>query len=160
MIANQVANIKCRYGRICLKEHRSCEILSLERLARQGRNLNVRRNNMPLYSNKSIFWKIYFSQQNAYLRNEQELERIEEVWPPLKLKNNGGLNCITLSNSSPLKRKTHFLIFLAIFKSHLSPKILIFEKNPFTTAVSMPKSFHLTPCTPTFEIHQPTLIIQ
>ena len=35
---------------------------------------------------------------------------------------------------------------------------MIFEKNPFTTAVSMPKSFHLTPCTPTFEIHQPTLM--
>ena len=35
---------------------------------------------------------------------------------------------------------------------------MIFEKNPFTTAVSMPKSFHLTPMSPTFEIHQPTLI--
>ena len=37
---------------------------------------------------------------------------------------------------------------------------MIFEKNPFTTAVSMPKSFHLTPYSPTFEIHQPTLITQ
>ena len=36
---------------------------------------------------------------------------------------------------------------------------MIFEKNPFTTAVSMPKSFHLTPEAPTFEIHQPTLLI-
>ena len=35
---------------------------------------------------------------------------------------------------------------------------MIFEKNPFTTAVSMPKSFHLTPMSPTFEIHQPTLL--
>ena len=35
---------------------------------------------------------------------------------------------------------------------------MIFEKNPFTTAVSMPKSFHLTQMSPTFEIHQPTLI--
>ena len=35
---------------------------------------------------------------------------------------------------------------------------MIFEKNPFTTVVSMPKSFHLTPEAPTFEIHQPTLI--
>ena len=35
---------------------------------------------------------------------------------------------------------------------------MIFEKNPFTTAVSMPKSFHLTPMSPTFEIHQPTLM--
>ena len=34
---------------------------------------------------------------------------------------------------------------------------MIFEKNPFTTVVSMPKSFHLTPEAPTFEIHQPTL---
>ena len=64
-------------------------------------------------------------------------------------KNNGGHNSKTLSNSSPLKRKTHFLIFLAIFKSHLSPKILIFEKNPFTIAVSVPKSFHLTAYSPT-----------
>ena len=87
------------------------------------------------------------------------LYKSEKSRSPLKLKNNGGLNCITLSNSSPLKRKTHFLIFMAIFKSHLLPKILIFEKNPFTTAVSMPKSFHLTPCTPTFEIHQPTLMM-
>ena len=39
-------------------------------------------------------------------------------------------------------------------------KIMIFEKNPFTTAVSMPKSFHLTPMSPTFEIHQPTLMRQ
>ena len=52
----------------------------------------------------------------------------------------------------------HFLIFLAIFKSHLLSKIMIFEENPFTTAVSMPKSFHLTPMSPTFEIHQPTLV--
>ena len=37
---------------------------------------------------------------------------------------------------------------------------MIFEKNPFTTAVSMPKSFHLTPMSPTFEIHQPTLMGQ
>ena len=36
---------------------------------------------------------------------------------------------------------------------------MIFEKNPFTTAVSIPKSFHLTPFSPTFEIHQPTLVI-
>ena len=35
---------------------------------------------------------------------------------------------------------------------------MIFEKNPFTTAVSMPKSFHLTPEALTFEIHQPTLL--
>ena len=35
---------------------------------------------------------------------------------------------------------------------------MIFEKNPFTTAVSIPKSFHLTPYSPTFEIHQPTQI--
>ena len=30
-----------------------------------------------------------------------------------------------------MKRKTHILIFLAIFKSHLLSKILISEKNPF-----------------------------
>ena len=36
---------------------------------------------------------------------------------------------------------------------------MIFEKNPFTTAVSIPKSFHLTPFLPTFEIHQPTLMV-
>ena len=36
---------------------------------------------------------------------------------------------------------------------------MIFEKNPFTTAVSTPKSFHLAPYSPTFEIHQPTLIL-
>ena len=36
---------------------------------------------------------------------------------------------------------------------------MIFEKNPFTTADSMPKSFHLTPFSPTFEIHQPTLVL-
>ena len=35
---------------------------------------------------------------------------------------------------------------------------MIFEKNAFTTAVSMPKSFHLTPEALTFEIHQPTLM--
>ena len=35
---------------------------------------------------------------------------------------------------------------------------MIFEKNPSTTAVSMPKSFHLTPMSPTFKIHQPTLV--
>ena len=34
---------------------------------------------------------------------------------------------------------------------------MIFEKNPITTTVSIPKSFHLTPFSPTFEIHQPTL---
>ena len=36
---------------------------------------------------------------------------------------------------------------------------MIFEKNPFTTAVCMPKSFRLTPFSPTFKIHQPTLIL-
>ena len=35
---------------------------------------------------------------------------------------------------------------------------MIFDKNPFATAVSIPKSFHLTPYSPTFEIHQPTLL--
>ena len=35
---------------------------------------------------------------------------------------------------------------------------MIFEKNPFPTAVSVPKSFHFTKLSPTFEIHQPTLI--
>ena len=37
---------------------------------------------------------------------------------------------------------------------------MIFEKNPFTTAVSIPKSFHLTPFSPTFGIHHPTLMRQ
>ena len=33
---------------------------------------------------------------------------------------------------------------------------MIFEKNPFTTAVSIPKSFHLTPEAPTLKnIDQP-----
>ena len=33
---------------------------------------------------------------------------------------------------------------------------MIFEKNPFTTAVSIPKSFHLTPPSPTLKnIDQP-----
>ena len=33
---------------------------------------------------------------------------------------------------------------------------MIFEKNPFTTAVSIPKSFHLTPEAPTLKnINQP-----
>ena len=33
---------------------------------------------------------------------------------------------------------------------------MIFEKNPFTSEVPIPKIFHLTPSSPTFEIHQPT----
>ena len=74
---------------------------------------------------------IIFSPKNAYLRNEQELERIEEAWPHLKSKNNWGPNSKTLSNSGSSKRKTHFLIFLASFKSHLSSRIIISEKNPF-----------------------------
>ena len=45
-------------------------------------------------------------------------------------KNNGGHNSKTLSNFSPLKRKTIFSI-LAIFKSHLLSKIIISEKKPF-----------------------------
>ena len=43
-------------------------------------------------------------------------------------------------------------------KVHMRNKIMIFEKNLFTTAVSIPKSFHLTQFSPTFEIHQSTLI--
>ena len=35
---------------------------------------------------------------------------------------------------------------------------MIFEKNPFTTADSVPKSFHLNQFSPNFEIHQLTLI--
>ena len=35
---------------------------------------------------------------------------------------------------------------------------MIFEENLFTTAVSIPKSFHLAPFLPTFEIHKPTLL--
>ena len=42
---------------------------------------------------------------------------------------------------------------------NLLSKIMIFEKNPFTAAVSIPQSFHMTPFSPTFEIHQPTLVI-
>ena len=37
---------------------------------------------------------------------------------------------------------------------------MIFEKNPFTTAVSIPKSFHLTPPSPTLKnIDQPYCLI-
>ena len=39
-----------------------------------------------------------------YLRNQQELEKVEEVWPPLKLKNIGGLNSTTFSNSGSFGR--------------------------------------------------------
>ena len=41
---------------------------------------------------------------------------------------------------------------------NLSSKIGIFEQNLFTTAVSIPKSFHITPICPTFEKCQPTLM--
>ena len=41
----------------------------------------------------------------------------------------------------------------------LSSKILIFEKNPFTTAVSIPKSFHMAQKALCSEIHQPALIL-
>ena len=41
---------------------------------------------------------------------------------------------------------------------NLRSKILIFEKNPFTTAVSIPKSFHLAQQAKYSEIHQPTLM--
>ena len=64
------------------------------------------------------------------------------------MKNNGGLNSKTFSNSCSLKRKTHFPDFLAIFLSHLSSKILIFEKILFTTAVSIPKIFNMAPYLP------------
>ena len=38
---------------------------------------------------------------------------------------------------------------------------MIFEKNPFTTAVSIPKSFHLTPEAPTLKnINQPYYCMQ
>ena len=42
---------------------------------------------------------------------------------------------------------------------NLLSKILIFEKNPFTTAVSIPKSFHLAQQAKYSEIHQPTLVL-
>ena len=41
---------------------------------------------------------------------------------------------------------------------NLLSKILTFEKNPFTTAVSIPKSFHMTIEALCSEIHQPTLM--
>ena len=87
-----------------------------------------------IFQNRKNLLYLFFDKKStlcAYLRNEQKLERIEELWPHLKLKNNGGLNSKTLSNSSSLKRKTHFLIFLAIFKGHLVSIILISEKNPY-----------------------------
>ena len=42
---------------------------------------------------------------------------------------------------------------------NLSSKIGISEQNPFTTEVSMPKSFHMAPLCPTFEKCQPTLML-
>ena len=30
------------------------------------------------FSQKSVFWKVNFDPKNAYLRNEQELEKVEE----------------------------------------------------------------------------------
>ena len=41
----------------------------------------------------------------------------------------------------------------------LSSKIRIFEKNPFTTEVSIHKRVDLTPWIPTFKIHQPPLVM-
>ena len=38
-------------------------------------------------------------------------------------------------------------------------KIMIFEKNPLTTALSKPKCFHLTQKALCSEIHQPTLML-
>ena len=55
--------------------------------------------------------------------------------------------------SSILSNSCSFLRY-----AFLGLKIMMFEKNPFTTAVSIPKSFHLTPFSPTFEILQPTLV--
>ena len=74
------------------------------------------------------------------------------------MKNNGGLNSTTFSNSCSLKRKLDFLDFLAIFPSQILSIILISEKNLFTTAVSIPKSFHLAQQAKYSEIHQPTLM--
>ena len=93
------------------------------------------------FSQKSVFWKVNFDPKNAYLRNEQDMEKVEEVWPPLKLKNNGGLNSITFSDSSSLMRKMDFLIFLAILLSQILSIIMIFEKNPFAQYFIYLKAF-------------------
>ena len=93
------------------------------------------------FSQKSVFWKVNFDPKNAYLRNEQEYEKVEEVWPPLKLKNNWGLNSITFSNSFSFKRKTHFLDFLAIFVGHFPSTIMISQKNPFAQYFLYLKAF-------------------
>ena len=93
------------------------------------------------FSQKSVFWKVNFDPKKPYLRNEQELEKVEEVWPPLKLKNNGGLNSITFSDSSSLMRKMNFLIFWAFFPRQILSIIMIFEKNPFAQCFLYLKAF-------------------
>ena len=44
-----------------------------------------------------------------YLRKEQELGKVEEVWPPQKLKNNGGVNSTILFLIPALWRDMRFL---------------------------------------------------
>ena len=74
------------------------------------------------------------------------------------------IKCIFLFNWLELERVLEFRILSCSLLRYafLGLKFIVqnndFWENPFTTAVSMPTSLHLTPFSPTFEIHQPTLI--
>ena len=91
----------------------------------------------------------------AFIPEQEVKEGIIEIFitegkldgkEPFELKKNN----LRLKDNLPISLENDYCI------SNSENKI--FERNLFTTAVYVPKSFHLTPFSHTFEIHQPTLI--
>ena len=81
-----------------------------------------------------IFIKNHYFGGNffAQKRISQKLagfQKVEEVWPLLKLKISGGLNS-TIIEIDSVKKKTQFFDFLANYQSEIPDTIMISEKNP------------------------------
>ena len=87
------------------------------------------------FSQKSLFWRESFWPKNAYIRNEQVFEKVQEVWPLLKLKT---------------KVKNFFYLWIIKWKNAIfgfwgifsGQNIDLWEKS-FGTAVCMHKIFHM-----------------
>ena len=87
------------------------------------------------FSQKYLFWREFFWPKNAYIRNEQVFEKVQEVWPLLKLKT---------------KVKNFFYLWIIKWKNAIfgfwgifsGQNIDLWEKS-FGTAVCMHKIFHM-----------------
>ena len=90
--------------------------------------------------------------KSIYLFNELESEKVIEFRPPLFFNFRGGHTSSTFSYSCSFLR-------YAFLGSKFTFQNTDFWEKSFCTAVSIPKSFHMTMEALCSEIHQPTLVL-